>query len=758
MKQAICAAAVAAVISLAVSSDQTTLAWQAQVAVDSATAVIEGRVAYDDAGQRLPVRRAKVTVSRTEPNATSVEWTDGDGQYRMLVNPGNVRIRIEKPGFVSTTSNTTAAETELDLSAGRVSTFDAVMARAGAIEGRFLLDGTRPIFSLDVIARPENAAPDSRNVFTTLTDDLGRFRLHTLPPGRYRVSAAPPPPASGDRLYLPGTHNEADAALVEVTSGVTAGFFEVTAASAQPAPGAVSTDTHPINHAAPKGAASVSGHVANATTGQPMADTRVDLTTMGLAVRTSTWTDAAGSFRVEGLPAGEYYIRATAAGFVNQSANGSLPQGPGVRVVLRATDHLSAVTVPLIPTSAIELTILDEFGDPAPGVAVQLMRRMYFAGAPHLAPPVGGGSGVSDDRGHVRIAGLYAAEFHILALPEPFAQSTKGFAPTFYPGASSADASLPVTLTPGRDSLGLSFRLAAAPMAILSGVVLEASGRPAPKVGVVILPATGTTLVPGLLMKAQTDEMGRFILRNVPSGRYAALAIGRSSSGRAVLTTSTTPEPAAVIDLKPAATLRGRIRFDMAGRPNEVPNNLTIRIQPTSILFATSGPRLYARVDDSGRFTFPDFMTEGVLYAMDAPGWAISRVLHRGQDITNIPFDSQAEIGTELEVVVTNQLGSVTGTVASPSGQPLANAHVVAYGTDSGSWIALARTSRTAQANAQGAFTISDLLPGRYLVVAAASLPAAWLEPPVSGELRAAGRPVTVTAHGLATVHLIAVR
>ena len=151
-------------------------------------------------------------------------------------------------------------------------------------------------------------------------------------------------------------------------------------------------------------------------------------------------------------------------------------------------------------------------------------------------------------------------------------------------------------------------------------------------------------------------------------------------------------------------------------------------------------------------------MTEGVLYAMDAPGWAISRVLHRGQDITNIPFDSQAAIGTELEVVVTNQLGSVTGTVASPSGQPLANAHVVAYGTDSGSWVALARTSRTAQANAQGAFTISDLLPGRYLVVAAASLPAAWLEPPVSGELRAAGRPVTVTAHGLATVHLIAVR
>ena len=106
---------------------------------------------------------------------------------------------------------------------------------------------------------------------------------------------------------------------------------------------------------------------------------------------------------------------------------------------------------------------------------------------------------------------------------------------------------------------------------------------------------------------------------------------------------------------------------------------------------------------------------------------------------------------------MTNQLGSVSGVVKSRSGEPLAGAQVFAY-AESPSPQSLARRSRGARTDAQGAFTIADLLPGRYLVVSAATLPGIPLDPAVVSALRPAATPVTVTAHGRMTVQLTAVR
>jgi hypothetical protein len=169
------------------------------------------------------------------------------------------------------------------------------------------------------------------------------------------------------------------------------------------------------------------------------------------------------------------------------------------------------------------------------------------------------------------------------------------------------------------------------------------------------------------------------------------------------------------------------------------------------------GLNVSAQVGEDGTFRFRDVMADGVLHILD-PGWAIARVLERGRDITDVPMDFQSEPIRDLEVTVTNRFAAVSGTVRSTSGQPLANATVIAYGADSTSSIYLTRTSRAVRSDDNGTFTISNLLPGRYLIVAATEVPGHWLEPPALSVLRPAATPITLLPDGRATLQLTAIR
>jgi hypothetical protein len=99
-------------------------------------------------------------------------------------------------------------------------------------------------------------------------------------------------------------------------------------------------------------------------------------------------------------------------------------------------------------------------------------------------------------------------------------------------------------------------------------------------------------------------------------------------------------------------------------------------------------------------------------------GWALARVRHEGRDITDTPFDFQSADVRGLEVVLTNRVGSVSGTVIS-GGQPAAKTLVVIIGADDTSWTYLTRTMINAMTDDKGRFAWGALVPGRYLAVVA---------------------------------------
>jgi hypothetical protein len=195
-----------------------------------------GRV-LDSAG--APVPRAVVSIETQDRNARNAKTMSGpDGAFLLPELPaGKYWVVAEKAGFLRSgyRSRTPGGFGDpVDLADGAArSSIDIQLSRQGVISGRVLDDAGEPAERVLVQAismRPSSA----RNPFSnsTLSNDLGEFRLTKLPPGAYKLLATRAAqgsllvehtpgktPSAEAPTYFPGTLDESSAALVRVNAG-----------------------------------------------------------------------------------------------------------------------------------------------------------------------------------------------------------------------------------------------------------------------------------------------------------------------------------------------------------------------------------------------------------------------------------------------------------------------------------------------------------------------------------------------------------
>jgi len=312
--------------------------------------------------------------------------------------------------------------------------------------------------------------------------------------------------------------------------------------------------------------AGIQGIVLNASTGEPIADAHVTVTTArtfaafasatGLitpvedaAVRAargdmrlatnipSLTTDAQGRFVIDGLDAGSYSVSVAAGGFVHQDYGQRSPSGTGTTIVLNAGQSIKDIVIRMTPASTVSGLIRNGSGKPVVDVPVQLLKTSYNASGQRVVEVTGATR--SDDRGQYRLYWVTPGRYYLGAGLEPSAAGPRAgntaifgrpaansdpnviYTLTYYPGVSDRSAASIIEVLPDT-SVNADIVVSQQSRYRVSGRVIDGStGKPAASVQLSLiyrnLAGGSNSFAGGSTYNAGT---GDFELRNVAPGSY----------------------------------------------------------------------------------------------------------------------------------------------------------------------------------------------------------------------------------------------
>jgi hypothetical protein len=168
--------------------------------------------------------------------------TSSDGTFRFEgLPPGRYRVSAQKAGYAIPGPGSPPPAI-ITLEAGGPAASQVIaLQRGGVIAGRVLSPTGEPMAEARVTAmRRPPGAPGGRLMMAgpgATANDLGEFRLHSLPPGDYYIQASPrfePPNARSAPVasvtaptFYPGTTDAASAQLVTIGAGATLNGIEI---------------------------------------------------------------------------------------------------------------------------------------------------------------------------------------------------------------------------------------------------------------------------------------------------------------------------------------------------------------------------------------------------------------------------------------------------------------------------------------------------------------------------------------------------
>lgn len=162
-------------------------------------------------------------------------------------------------------------------------------------------------------------------------------------------------------------------------------------------------ENYPGNSAATAKKYTLSGTVVNSQTGEGIPHAMVQVNQL------ATMTDANGSFSLEGLPQGAYFVMAQKPGFFSSAAPN---RPPGVTAMLGG--DAQPVSLSLAPEAVIYGHVTDGDGLPVARLNVQVMRSIVNEGRRDWLPM---GTKQTDEDGYYRVAGLQPGTYLVVAGP-----------------------------------------------------------------------------------------------------------------------------------------------------------------------------------------------------------------------------------------------------------------------------------------------------------------------------------------------------
>ena len=483
------------------------------------------------------------------------------------------------------------------------------------------------------------------------------------------------------------------------------------------------------------GTAVLSGRVTEADTGKPLRRALVRASSQETPQGRSVSTDADGRWQLKTLPAGSYRIIVSKGGYVDISDGQKRPFEAGKVLEVADGQTIDKLDVALPRAGVITGRVFDEFGEPVTAARVTAQRHRYVTGQRRLMAM--GPGDTTDDIGQYRLHGLSPGEYYVNAgtpgMMMMLGQSDDrvGYAATFYPGTANPAEAQHVTVTVGKETQQIDITMAQTRIATISGTATSASGAPIAR-GMLSLsamnPAGGGITSFGTSLRPD----GSFVFSNVTPGEYRITVQHSPNSSEPFLSSMNASESGSVtvnvtgrditglsIVTSPGGTASGRIVFEGSAKPPVAPQALNIIATPVEFIpmMGGMGP---ARIRED--WTFEAMGLAGrrrFRVNSPPPGWHLKSVTHENTDIIDSGMEfKEGQSVSGIEIVMTQRVSDLTGTVQDSKAKPITDYVVVAFSTDPSKWGYQTRYVRAIRPNQDGRFSAKALPADDYYVVA----------------------------------------
>lgn len=462
----------------------------------------------------------------------------------------------------------------------------------------------------------------------------------------------------------------------------------------------------------------ISGKTVSAVTGQVLAGTEVSI---GKAEQFDSTvqkllTGDDGGFAFTGLEAGKYLLVAQGDGFRKQ---GYEQHGGYVSAVVVGGGLISENLVfRLRPDARIVGKIVDEEREPVPNAVIYLFRTDANGG---LCQTYLTTQTVSDDRGYYRFPHLESGWYSLVVSAQPWYGSLSRdpglavesavfdvvFPTTFYPGVTDSASASKIALNEGEE-FRADFSLTAIPAVRVHLNHFNADPEQ-PRGASLKQRVFGTTINP--LWQRQMPVDDSVEISGLPPGRYV-LDVESYGATRAMRST--------VIDLT------ANMDFD-AERASAMPpiggvvrmdGGLNLRPQAFIRLWNSHTDEvLEAQIAENGQFSFdPDILVPGnySIFVMNGENSIIRSISATGVQVAGQSIRITGSKPIQLDIVLSRTLSTINGT-ASRNGQRFPGAMILLVPENPENNLPLFRRD---QSDSDGTFTLREVLPGQYRIVA----------------------------------------